>query len=293
MLLYLQLGISGLITGLLYALLALGLVLVFRTVRVLNLAHGAIATLGVYLFIQLTDDQIVGYWAALGIVLLVGALLGALIDRGVMAHIAGRSLLAKIIATLGILLVLQTVIGLVWGFDVQTVSSGLPAGAVPIGNLSITFEQMIVAGVSVTIGLGLWWTLGYTYFGMAMRAVSQSTDTSTLLGIDVDRISMVTWAIGSALAVLAGVLLAPLIVIEPVRLTAFLPKAFAAALVGRLVSLPGAFAGGVLLGLVENYVPLWVSIPGAPDAIAFLLIVALLAVRAPRLASGELEAKIA
>lgn len=287
---YAQLVTSGLINGALYALLALGIVLVYRTTRVLNLGHGAIATLCTYVYWQLTNAPALPLVVAWVLTLGFAAALGIGIDRLAIRRLQGASMLAKVIATLGMLLFIVALVSVVWGQQTKSIQSGFPRATFSVGGLNISYEQLAAFLITVVISGALYYVVRSTRLGVQLRAVSYSTPLSQLMGVRVGLVTSAAWMAAAVLAAVAGLLLTPFAFLEPMTLTLFLTKALAAALFGRLENLPMTVVGGLVIGVGEALVPLWFEMPGATDAFNFLVIVGLLLLRAPEMLQRDVQA---
>ena len=280
---YVQLVISGLINGALYALLALGIVLIYRTSRVLNLAHGALATLTTYIYWQLTDPWGLPLAVAWVATLLFAAALGATINKVLVTPLASASLLAKIIMTLGMLMFIMAFVPIVWGPETKQIRSGFSLSTFQVGDLFISWEQVAAFVMTAVLSIALFLLIRHTKLGVEIRAVSYSTTLAQLMGVRVGPVTGTAWAIGIVLAAIAGIMLTPFAFLAPLTLTLFLTKALAAALFGGLESLPLAVVGGLVIGVGEALVPVWFPQPGAPDVFNFVVIVGLLLLRAPEM----------
>lgn len=267
--------------GGLYALAAIGLVLIYRVSGVLNFAHGAVSMFATFVAYQVAI--VWGLPAVLGLVcaILVGAFLGLVIEALTIRPLSGRPALAKVAITIGWLLVLQTAAGLIWSNTqyhqaVELVSQGTLPFA--IFGVRVSYSDLAIILIAIVLAAGIAVFLRVTTLGTAMRAVADDPDAARLWGIRVDRVTAASWALGSALGALAGVLITPTINFSPVGLTVLVIDAFAAALIGRLQSLPLTCLGAVLLGMAQTYPGAFWSNSGAPEVATFVLVLATLAI---------------
>lgn len=273
--------VIGIALGGIYALAAIGLVLIYRVSGVLNFAQGAVSMFSAFVAYQVSI--VMGYPAALGLVsaIVAGGAIGYVIERFTIRPLAGRSALSKVVVTIGWLLVLQTAAGLIWGQTayhrpVQLVSvSGFtfPGTSVVVG-----WDEFTTIVVALGLAFGTAAVLRWTTFGTSMRAVADDPETARLWGIDVNRVMAVSWVAGSAMGAIAGVLITPRINFDPISLTIVVISAFTAALIGRLTSLPWTVAGAMFLGLAETYPRIFSSNAGAGYAVSFALVLLTLAV---------------
>lgn len=199
--------VNGVFRGGGYALAGLGLVLIFRTARVVNFAHGAIATFCTFAFVAMrgavpTPVALLGAMA-------LGALFGVVVELTTMRPLQERPDAAKLVATIGWLLVVQFATGLVFGGQPETIAPIAPTTAVGIFGVRIAYYQILLLVTAVVVAVLLWYWLNRTSFGTALRAVSYDRGSAQLLSINANRITTVAWAVGGALAALAGILIAP------------------------------------------------------------------------------------
>ena len=273
--------VIGITLGGIYALAAIGLVLIYRVSGVLNFAQGAVSMFSAFFAYQVST--VMGAPALVGLLaaIVVGGALGYVIERLTIRPLAGRSALSKVVVTIGWLLVLQTAAGLIWG---QT-AYHRPVELVPITGFTFPGTSVVVGWdefTTIVVALGLAFgtaaLLRWTTFGTSMRAVADDPEAARLWGIDVNRVMAVSWIAGSAMGAIAGVLITPRINFDPISLTIVVIDAFAAALIGRLTSLPWTVAGAMFLGLAETYPRIFSSNAGAGDAVTFVLVLLTLAI---------------
>jgi branched-chain amino acid transport system permease protein len=252
---FLALTLLGLVLGCVYALTAIGIVVTYTTSGVFNFAHGATGMLAAFTYWQLTVPWGVPVPLALVLVLLVLApLFGAVVERFLIRPLYGRSADAPLVATLGLLIALIGVSYTIW--DPATYRK-LPlffgGDQVHLGALNISYHQVTIMVLTLVVGLGLRAMFLRTRIGIGMRAVVDNRDLAALYGATPTRVSQFSWALGSSLAALAGVLLAPLVTLDVLSLTLLIINAFAAALAGRLKNLNVTAAAAIGLQLVVEY----------------------------------------
>jgi len=246
----------GASSGAIYALMALALVLVWRSTRVVNFAQAGQAVLSTYIGYEAMNVTH-SYWISVPIAIAFGALIGALVDILFMRVLAGRvqrgpiAEVAPVIATLGLLGLIQSVIGLIWGNAFVQYTSPLSGKGFTIGNETVPFSPqnaLIVAAAAVVMGaFALVFT--FTDLGLALRAASFQPEIARLAGIKVDRIRTIGWAFAGAAGAVAGVVITPTSSLYPNSLDLFFVSGFVAAVIGGLESLVGAVVGGVVLGI--------------------------------------------
>ncbi len=276
--LVLQYVANGAAAGSLYALVALGIVLLYRCSRVLNFAHGDLATLGVFLaFAALARAW--PYPVALAVGLAGAAAVSAAFYRLLIQPVKQATALSLVITTLGFALFLSGLMAWVWGTDTKVFP--FPLSEVRVYRIGEVVVSELTAG-SLAVGLvlvgGLSVLVQKTPLGLAMRAVAQNPVAAQLLGVPVARVLTATWAVAGALGAAAGMLLAPAVLLDPFMMLDPFLKGFAAAVLGGMDSLPGAVVGGVLLGVAESLFAGYVSVK-YKATLSFVVIVLVLLVR--------------
>lgn len=247
--------IVGLVTGCIYAMTATGLVVTYTTTGIFNFAHGAVGMISAFMFWQLWQGWHVNVF--LSLVLVLGVLapaFGVLIERVLMRPLYGAPVDITVVVTLGLLLALVGLANIIWSPGEQRLlpqffnGSGFRAGQV-----LVTYHQLITVAVAVGIALGLRVLFGGTRTGIAMRAVVDNPDLLAMAGGRPIRIQQLAWALGSSLAAVAGILLAPLAQLDILLLTLLVVNGYAAAMIGRLRALPATVIGALLIGLGQRY----------------------------------------
>jgi len=283
--------IIGLGLGGIFSLAALGIVLIYRTTGVLNFAHGAMGMFSTFVAWQVFYGWSHPFWPAwlstlLAVVagLIFAAIMGLVLELAVFRWVRTREPVVKAVITIGVLLALQSAASLIWKNNqyhlpiyLAPQQATFQLAGVPIG---ANYVVIVVMALGLAFGLGAF--LRYTSFGRSMRAVSDSPTSASLWGVPVNKVSAVSWMLGSLVAALAGILITPFINFDTTSLTLLIIDALAAALIGGLVSLPLTVLGGFLLGLLETYPTIWIQSLGFPRLIALLVIIAVLVVRNPR-----------
>ena len=291
---FLQHFINGMSIGAVYAIIALGYTMVYGIAKMLNFAHGDVIMVGAYIAFCMTNylglPAIVGVIAAMVVCMLLGIVIEALAYR----PLRGASSLAVLITAIGISYFLQNAAQLIWGEATKSFTSVVSMAPIKLfdGQLVITGEVLLTLGVSVLVMIGLTLFTGKTKMGKAMRAVAEDRDAAQLMGINVNRTISVTFAIGSALAAVAGVLLCSTVpTLQPT--TGSMPgiRAFTAAVFGGIGSIPGAMIGGVALGLIETFSKAYISTQFS-DAIVFLVLIIILLVKPAGLLGKRIQEKV-
>ena len=284
--------ISGLSLGSIYALIALGYTMVYGIAKMLNFAHGDIIMVGAYTVLitisTLNFPPIVGVLA--GVVMCV--LLGVVIERVAYKPLRKASPLSVLITAIGVSYLLQNIALLMFGSTKRSFPSIIAVPALKIGALTIKGESLVTLLVTMVIMIALTVFINKSKTGKAMRAVSEDKDAAELMGINVNRTISITFAIGSALAAVAGIFYgATYIYVGPY--TGSMPgiKAFVAAVFGGIGSIPGAMLGGILLGLIENLAKAYISTE-LSDAIVFAVLIVVLIVRPAGLLGKQVREKV-
>lgn len=282
MLAFLQVALNGLVTGSLYGVLALGIVLIYRTTGVLNFAYGAIAAFcACFMFVLLTGPHL-NFWLALVLTMICAAVLGVVLERAFARPVLEAPIFTKAIATLALALVLQTVAQAIWPqlAQIQHFPTPFEQRALHIGGLYLSIISLLVLVVTGLLVLALTLFLTRTRLGIAMRAMADNQSAARLMGVPVARMYMLIWALAAVIAALTGVLLASQQGLIDVQfMDPILILAFVAAVLGGLESLPGALLGGIIVGLADNVFALVlaghhlgaldISDPGIREALIF------------------------
>ena len=290
---FLALTLTGLVVGCIYALTACGLVVTYTTSGVFNFAHGAVGMIAAFSYWQLSVDWEVPRLLSLALVLLVLApAFGALIERVLVRPLYGAPIGVTLVVTLGLLISLIGVANLIW--DPQTtrvLPKFFPGRTVTVASLVVSYNELLVIAAAIAVALALRSFFTRSRLGIAMRAVVDDPDLAALAGTNPQRVAQLSWALGSALAALAGVLLAPLVTLNVVDLTLLVINGYAAAMVGKLRNLPATVIGALGLGvgdaLMIGYAPGTVINYVKPALPMLLLFAAVLFFKQERLRSGS------
>ena len=288
--------VTALVTGSIYAIAASGLVVTYQTSGIFNFAQGAIGMFAAFLYWELRVGQ---HWPApialIAVILIAAPLFGFGIERVLMRKVVDAPLVVQLVVTIGLMFLLMGLAATIW--NENTISPLPPFFAstpgVHLGSVIVTWAQIITIAVAVAIAVFLRVLLHRSRTGMAMRAVVDNRALAGLTGAHPGRLSGLAWAIGSSMAAVAGILLAPTAGLRVDILTLFIIDAFAAAIIGRLQSLPWTFAGGLIIGLATSFATTFLNLNGrwgtASTAIpAIILFIALLALPQARIELGRL-----
>jgi branched-chain amino acid transport system permease protein len=282
----LQFFVNGLVTGCFYALIALGLTLIFGMMGVVNFAHGEFFVLGgvfAYAFVALMG---VPFWLAVILVVLVMGLVGALFDVLLIRPLRSAHILSTALVTIGLSIFLLNTTLVLFGPSPRGIETGFARAPILIGPVVLTEARVfaIVLGIVAIILAHL--LIQKTRLGRSMRATFQNRDAAALVGVNIEFVYTFTFALGTAMAALAGALLGAIFVVHPSTAEVATLKAFVVVILGGMGSFPGAVAGGLILGIVESLWGGFVS-TGYQDVIGFVLVILILLFKPTGLFSGS------
>jgi branched-chain amino acid transport system permease protein len=244
--------VNGIGLGMLYFLLAVGLSIIFGLLHFVNFAHGAFYLLGAYLVYDMTERGL-NFWAALLVAPLIVAGLAALTESVLLRRIYHLPHTFHILVTVGLALMVQELVIILWGPVGGNVSTpGALSGVLILGDFIYPQYRLFVIGLTLVLAIGLWWLLEGTRLGAVVRAGSESIDMVSLLGIDIVRVNTAVFALGAGLAGLAGALAAPIRGVEPFMGVEALGIAFVVVVIGGMGSYTGALIAGLLVGIVQS-----------------------------------------
>ena len=273
-------ALDGLVSGAVFGVLAMGVVVIYRTTRTLNLAQGGMATLGAFAFIVLRDHGVPTLVAALAVVAL-GALIGAGIGSAIAWPLRRATPVTKLVASLGILLVVQSLVAMAFGNVPRTAPALVSGDSVSLLGVRVSADGLVVLAVCALTAFAVSALFSRTRLGLHMRAVAADPEAAALQGVRVWRITVASWVLGVAIALGAGVLIGPVVlVVAPFLLTLIALQALGATLVGSIDSLKGALLGGLILGeLVTGAQVVLPTLPGNSDLAIVVFILAVLLLR--------------
>ena len=272
-----QLLVSGISLGCVYGLIALGFVLIYKATEMVNFAQGDVMMIGAFVavtFINILEWPFIwGLLATLGVM----AVIGVLLERLLLRPMIGEPHFAVLMLTIGLMFILRAVAGAIWGNEPRALETPYAGEVWQVGGVIVGADNVaIVLGTITLCGL-LFVFFRFTRLGIAMQAASQNQLAAYYVGIPVKRLFALVWALAAVISACAGVLTAPISLIDPMMGYVGL-KAFAAAIVGGFGSLPGAILGGLLVGIVEQFAGLYLP-PGFSEVSAYVLLLVMLLVR--------------
>lgn len=289
---FLQQLINGVSLGSIYALIALGYTMVYGIIKLINFAHGDIYMVGAYVAFFATTFLKLSFFPALLVSMIVAATLGMVIERLAYRPLRKAPKIAILITAIGVSLLLEYGGMLIVTPQPRTFPALFEAQVFNFGNIVVNSQQVVILAISIVLMIILTYVVHRTKIGKAMRAVSFDTDAARLMGIDVDRVISSTFAIGSALAAAAGMLVGvyynsidPLMGIMPGL------KAFVAAVLGGIGVIPGAMLGGIIMGVIEAMVSGFIS-STFRDAAAFAILIIILLLKPSGLLGKNVREKV-
>jgi branched-chain amino acid transport system permease protein len=278
-----------------FAIFAVGLVLIYQASRVLNLAHGAMATLPAYVVYTL-DDHGVPVLIRLPIAAAVGAGVGIGVERVFVRILRRQGPTAQTVGTVAAFGVITAVAGKVWGTAALRAPTVFPAGGIDISGSLLSWGQLGIFATALVFAGGVFALFQYTRLGLAMRAAAENRRAASLMGIDPDRTTMIAWGLAGALAGVTGMMLAAVTNLHPYTLSLQMLPAFVAALIGGMVSLPGALLGAVVVGAALGMVSAFGDLPvvggftsqiGASQVVLAVIAFTVMARRGQTLVAGD------
>lgn len=289
---FLQQLINGLSLGSIYALIALGYTMVYGIIKLINFAHGDIYMLGAYIGFLFARHTNMGFVPTLLVSMIGCAIIGVVIEKIAYKPLRNATRITALITAIGVSYFIEASTQKVMGTNPRAFPNLLPNGIVSLGNVSITYQQIFILAVTILLMILLQFIVTKTKTGRAMRAVSLDSDAARLMGINVDRTISFTFALGSALAGAAGVLVGiyyssinPLMGLVPGI------KAFIAAVFGGIGIIPGAMLGGILIGIIESLVSGYGS-SLYKDAFVYIILIIILVVKPAGLLGKNVREKV-
>jgi branched-chain amino acid transport system permease protein len=267
--------LAGLATGGIYASLALALVMIYQATHLVNFAQGEMAMFATYIAWSLVNAGL-GYWPAFGLTLLIAFVLGVLIERIVIRPMENAPVLAVVVVFIGLLVILNSLAGWIFSYTIKSFPSPFPAA---LGIRYMSPHQVGALAVTLVVLALLYVFFRFTPLGLAMRAAAQNPVSSRLVGIRVGWMLALGWGLAAAVGAVAGMMVAPIVYLDPNMMSGILLYAFAAALLGGIDSPGGAVLGGPVVGVLENLLGAFVIGNELKLVVALVLIIGVLLVR--------------
>jgi len=269
----LQILVSGLTSGAIYALIALGFVLIYKSTEIVNFAQGELVMIGAYFALLYASFHMPYYFIFL-FAAISAFIVGILINNLVCRPLIKAQHLSVVIATFALSFLIRSLIRLIWGSQYYSFASPFAEKTYKFGDLVISPQNFWITVISLIIMLIFYLFFKFTKTGKSMFATAQNQEAASLMGISISKVFMLIWGISSGLAAISGILLSPISAISP-YMGIIAIKAFAAAVLGGFNSLPGAVIGGFLLGIIENISAIYIS-SAYKDILAFLVLIVVL-----------------
>jgi branched-chain amino acid transport system permease protein len=276
--LVLQLLFTGIGIGAVYALVALGFVLIFRATNVVNFAQGEFSMVAAFIMVVLAVDLGWPYWLSFLLSLAAMAILGALFNLGVYYPLRNRSFLPVIIATIGASIFLANSVLALYGPQPQVLQGWFDTPGIQLGPVYLDSQYLLIIAVTIVLVGFQYWFFEHTLLGKKLQATSQDKEMASLLGVPVAAMIMLTFVYSALLGGIAGILVAPLLFVSIQMGATIALKAFAATIIGGFGDVAGAIIGGLALGVIETFGAAYVSVP-YKDGFAFLVLVLFLIFR--------------
>jgi branched-chain amino acid transport system permease protein len=254
----LQMGLTGFNLGLMYALIAIGLTLIFGVMRIIQYAHGEMFMLGAFTLYYWNAEFGLPYWPGVAVSAVVIFLFGAFLQIVLFRRLHGKNILYSLAVSLGLVLIISSSGQILFGTTVKGIPSAVSGGVLFAGTY-LSYERMVISVVSAALILALWFFLRFTTTGLAIRAVAEDPDTSALQGIRTSRIHWIAFGLGSSMAAIAGCMMGTLLSIVPTMGFLATIKAFMIVIMGGLGSVLGAVVGGLILGMIDSVVTTTIS----------------------------------
>ena len=290
--LFLQQLIAGLSTGTIYACVALAVVMIYQAIGRVNFAQGEMAMLSTFGGWQMIDYGI-PYWLAFPLTVVLSFVFGVMIERVLMRQLRNAPALSLVIVFIGLLLIFNSVAGYIWSYTVKSFPT--PFGTAPfLGSAWISQHQVGMMGTTIAILILLFTFFRSTRIGLAMRGAANNPTSARLLGIRVRTLEGLGWGLAAAIGAVAGMLIAPVVFLEPNMMAGTLVYGFAGAVLGGLSSPGGAVLGGIIVGVIENLAGTFIPVIGGELklTLALIIIVFVLVIRPQGLLGRKLVSRV-
>jgi branched-chain amino acid transport system permease protein len=268
--------VSGLASGGIFASLALALVLIYRATRVINFAQGEMATVSTFVAWSLVHRGM-PFWGAFFLTLALAFIGGVAIERIVIRPVENASVLTVVIVTLGLAILLNGFTSVQWGSEVKKFPSPFPTRPIHVGGVAFSIQDLGVIGVTIALVIALGVFFRFTKLGLGLRAAALNPEASRLVGVRVSWMLALGWGLAAALGAVSGMLIAPVVFLEPNMMQTVLLYALAAAILGGMDSPVGAVVGGLALGVILNLTGTYIDFVGGtlrlPVALTVILLV--------------------
>ena len=274
----LQIALAGIAQGSLFALTALGLVMIYNASSVVNFAHGAMGMAATYVAYLLITKWQAPFALAFAGALVAAFVLGVVVQTLFLARLRHAPLMSQVVVTLGLFMLLEGLLGLAFGYNPRPMSESIAIKPVILGNLVLRPQDVLELALLLVLGLALAALFAATKVGLGMRAITENPYAAQLMGIPVGRVLAIAWGVGVMLSAVVAILAAPMTSVTPNMMDTIVVYGFVAAIVGGFGSMAGALAGGLILGVVVNMIDAFVA-PELAMSIVFGLLLLVLYVK--------------
>jgi branched-chain amino acid transport system permease protein len=268
---------SGIAIGSIYALVAVGFILIYKATDVISFAQGDIMMFGAFVAYTFLTILHVPFLLAILLTLAVMAVFGIVIERSVLRPLVGESVLSMLMVTVGVGMVIRNVAGMIWGYDTYQFTGGISDVPVRFGELALSSVNLWIIGVTIALIGALFYFFNKTKMGISMEAASQNQLAAYLMGIGVKRVFSNIWALSAIVAAVGGILLAPIHFVN-YNMGFIGLRAFPAAVLGGFGSIPGAIVGGIIIGVSESLAGIFLP-AGFKDIFAYIILILVLLIR--------------
>jgi len=275
---FLQQLLNGIVSGSIYTLMALGLTMIFGILDITNFAHGEFYMLGAFFAVICSKALGLSFFPSMIVSMAMVAVLGVIFERAAFRPLRKSSPVNVMVGSLGLSILVQNSALLLWGADPQRLETPYLDLIINFWGLQSTAQRLLVIVIAILMILVLTFVIKKTRFGKAMRACAQDMEAAEWVGVNINRIAMGTFAIGSALAAAAGALVGPIFLVYPTMGLVPVLKSFVVVIFGGMGNVPGAILGGYVIGITENIATGFIS-PAYKDAIAFVMMIVILVIR--------------
>jgi len=270
--------LNGIVLGSIYTLIALGLTMIFGILDITNFAHGEFFMLGA--FFTLLSSKFLGlsFFPSMFVSMAAVAILGVIFERAAFRPLRGSSPVNVMVGSLGLSILVQNAALLLWGADPQRLETPYLDLVISVWGLQITAQRLLVIVLAISMIIVLTAIIKKTRLGKAMRSCAQDIEAAQWVGVNINRIAMATFIIGSALAAAAGAIVGPIFLVYPTMGLVPVLKSFVVVILGGMGNVPGAILGGYLVGIAENIATGFIS-PAYKDVIAFVILIVVLIIK--------------
>ncbi len=274
---FVQQLMNGFAMGSIYAIVAIGFVLIYKSTEVVNFAQGELMMVGAFITYTCVSYLQLSFWIALPITMVFMAAFGSIIERLVLRPLVGEAAFVIVMATIGLGIFLRSVAGMIWGYDTYSFNAGISDVPVQLGSFVLSTSQISVIGTTIILIICLQLFFTRTKMGISMEAVSQNQFAAFLMGIGVKKVFSRIWAISAIVATIGGILLTPIQFLN-YNMGFIGLKAFPAAVLGGFGSIPGAIIGGIIIGISESLAGVYLN-DGFKDIFAWLILIVVLLIK--------------